>query len=437
MLAKHDIYKVCFVILSLTTIISFGVSNASPDTATKLTSIEMQTVSKFNNTISLEKAFPSLPDMDFPDRGLFLTALIQSPNDNTTWYAILQHGVVRQFVNSVTTSTSSVFIDITDRVSAGGEMGLLGMAFHPDYPKSPYVYLSYTTTTPMRRSVISQFVNVGGVWQETEILSVQQPYSNHNGGQITFGPDNYLYIGLGDGGSGYDPDGHGQNTSSLLGSMLRIQVGGSSLYDIPKDNPFFGNTKCNKVTSLVNAKSCPEIYAWGLRNPWRWSFDKQTQELWLGDVGQDSYEEIDIINKGQNYGWQVMEAWACTEGGVICNKPQKFTEPVMAYAHQAGYQSVIGGYVYRGNDDNLKNLVGTYFYTDAYVGKIYGLQFDRGSGKYVSRFMGAKLNNQNIFSFAQSNKGELFVLATGMGGKGNNIYRLRTGSGLPFTTADD
>ena len=427
MLAKNDIMKVCFVTLCLTTMVLFGVSHANPDPVTKSIGVEIQTGTVWNDTVSLEKAYPNLPDMDFPGRGLFLTALIQSPNDNASWYAILQHGVVRQFANSVTTPTSSIFIDITDRVSAGGEMGLLGMAFHPDYPKTPYVYLSYTTATPMRRSVVSQFINVGGVWKETEIISVQQPYSNHNGGQISFGPDNYLYIGLGDGGSGYDPDGHGQDTSTLLGSMLRIEVGGTSLYDIPVDNPFSGNAKCNSVTKLFHQNNCPEIYAWGLRNPWRWSFDKQTQDLWLGDVGQDSYEEIDIINKGHNYGWQIMEAMACTEGGVICNKTQKLTEPVMAYAHQAGYQSVIGGYVYRGNDVNLKNLVGTYFYTDAYVGKILGLQFDRGSGKYVSRSMGAKLNNQNIFSFAQSNNGELFVLATGMGGKGNNIYRIKSG----------
>ncbi len=295
-----------------------------------------------NGTLSLEKAYPELPDMDNPGNGIFLVALLQSPDNNASWYAVLQNGVVRQFVNSATANTSSVFIDITDRVTAGGEMGLLGMAFHPDYPGTPYLYLSYTTTTPVRRSVVSQFEKIEGSWQETEIISVQQPFANHNGGQIEFGPDGLLYIGLGDGGSADDPDGHGQKTTSLLGAILRIDVDAAAPYAIPADNPFFGNAVCKDVNTLFNPQNCPEIYAWGLRNPWRWSFDKQTGDLWLGDVGQDSFEEIHIINKGKNYGWQVMEGPACTDGGSTCNDAQLYIEPVAAYAHQGGSLSVRG-----------------------------------------------------------------------------------------------
>ncbi len=443
---KKSIYLIFLYIMALVTLVSCSSSgsDANPTRPTMTRPDNTSCVAPLagpstNGTLSLEKAYPQLADMDSPGSGIFLIALLQSPDNNASWYAVLQDGVVRQFVNSATTSSSSVFIDITDRVSAGGEMGLLGMAFHPDYPSTPYLYLSYTTTTPFRRSVVSQFEKIEDRWQETEIISVRQPYSNHNGGQIEFGADGFLYIGLGDGGSADDPAGHGQKTTSLLGAMLRIDVNAAAPYAIPTDNPFFGNAICDDVNTLFNSENCPEIYAWGLRNPWRWSFDKQTGDLWLGDVGQDSFEEINIINKGKNYGWQVMEGAACTaEGGATCNDAQRYVEPVAAYGHQGGPLSVVGGYVYRGDAFELTNLVGTYLYTDAYSGEILGLRYDDASARYISQSMGTSLTNQNIFSFAQSNIGEIYILATGNSGTGNNIYKLSaTNPLLPGVTIAD
>ena len=341
--------------------------------------------------IRLDDPFPNLPAFSSP------LAMVMAPGDNSHWYVVQQTGQVKRMVNSFGVSSTSTFIDIDDgRLTHGGETGLLGMAFHPDFTSNGYVYLSYTSPGPVSR--ISRF-SLDGTGQaldpdsEQIILSVTQPYGNHNGGQIAFGPDSYLYIGLGDGGSGGDPLGHGQNTATLLGSMLRIDVGdgSSGSYTIPADNPF------------VNGGGLPEIFAYGLRNPWRWSFDRSNGQLWLGDVGQNTYEEIDIIASGGNYGWNIMEAAHCYNAA-SCDQTGLIL-PVAGYDHTEG-SSVTGGYVYRGTD--ITFLQGRYLYADFGSGRIWALE-QTGPGQYASSEL---LDTpHNIASFAEDHDGELYVIS--------------------------
>ncbi|NNJ97172.1 MAG: hypothetical protein HKP12_08425 [Gammaproteobacteria bacterium] len=345
--------------------------------------------------IRLVNPFPSLPRLTAP------VAIMMAPGNSSHWYVVQQTGQVVRFANAFGASTVSSFIDINDgRLTYGGEMGLLGMAFHPDFASNGYVYLSYTSEIGGRASRISRF-NLDPSGQaldpasEQIILSVAQPYANHNGGHIAFGPDNYLYIGLGDGGSGGDPLGHGQNTDTLLGSMLRIDVGdgSSGSYTIPIDNPF------------VSGGGRAEIFAYGLRNPWRWSFDRGSGELWLGDVGQNMYEEINLISKGGNFGWNIMEgmhcynAASCDQTGLIL--------PLAEYDHSQGF-AVTGGYVYRGSDIDL--LRGRYLYADFSTGRIWALQ-QTGPNQYApSELMDTNLN---IASFAEDHDGEIYVVDLG------------------------
>ena len=364
--------------------------------------------------ITLQSAFPDLPHLGA------IVALLQEPGDTSVWYAVIQDGRVLRFSNNATVAAFTTFIDISTNVAYGGEMGLLGMAFHPDYTSNGEIYLSYTADTP-RRSVISRFTYVVDHWQEENILTVAQPYSNHNGGNIAFGPDGYLYIGLGDGGSGGDPSGHGQNTTSLLGSMLRIDVDSTAPYAIPVTNPFAGNALCSDPNTVFNGNNCPEIYAWGLRNPWRWSFDRNNGELWVGDVGQDLIEEVDIIQAGNNYGWNTMEGDKCY-GASTCNKTG-LTLPVAVYPHSDS-RSIVGGYVYRGQDTNLQKILqNTYLYADTYSTRIWGLK--RNGTTYESNEL-INSSLQYIYSFAQDNQGELYVLdpAFSTSAPGTNIYKI-------------
>jgi uncharacterized repeat protein (TIGR03806 family) len=346
-------------------------------------------------SIRLSTPYPSLPPLD-P-----LVALVQAPGDNSGWYAVQQTGQVIRFDNDPAVSAVQTFIDISDRVDFGGEKGLLGMAFHPGYGSNGFVYLSYTASPGgSLESRISRF-SLDSLTQtldpdsEQILLTVAQPFSNHNGGQIAFGPDALLYIGLGDGGSGGDPLGHGQNPQTLLGSMLRIDVGdGLGDYTIPADNPF------------ASGGGAPEVYAYGLRNPWRWSFDRQTGDLWLGDVGQNNYEEVDIITRGGNYGWNLMEGYHCYPATANCDSTG-LVLPLAEYDHTQGI-SVTGGYVYRGAEMPL--LQGRYLYSDYGSGRIWGLEADGSGGYSVEELLDTDLN---IVSFAQDQAGELYVLHLG------------------------
>lgn len=288
-------------------------------------------------------------------------------------FVVEQQGIIKVFKNMENVTSASVFLDIRNRVVSGGELGLLGLAFHPRFSLNGYLYVDYTANNPLR-TVFSRFqissndVNKAEVNSEFVLLQVQQPYANHKGGQIVFGPDGCLYIALGDGGGAGDPLGNGQDLSTLLGKILRIDVdttSGNMNYGIPRDNPFVGNSKgCRE-----------EIFAYGLRNPWRFSFDRETGLLWAGDVGQDRIEEIDIIKNGKNYGWNIMEGTLCYSPPSGCNKTG-LEQPIWEYDHTLGF-SVTGGFVYRGS--RLTELKGAYIYGDYGSGRIWSLRYNGSS----------------------------------------------------------
>ncbi|MCL5985508.1 MAG: PQQ-dependent sugar dehydrogenase [Actinobacteria bacterium] len=313
-------------------------------------------------------------------------------------------------INNSSNPKAELFLDISDRVDdSSNEMGLLGLAFHPAFKTNGQFFVNYTTSDS---TVVSRFVVdsenpvIADKTSEEVLLTFPQPYSNHNGGQIAFGPDDsYLYIATGDGGSGGDPHGNAQNRKTLLGKILRIDVDekDSGLnYAIPTDNPFAGNKEGYRE----------EIYAYGLRNPWRFSFDQPTNRLWAADVGQDRVEEIDIIEKGKNYGWNIMEGSLCFKPPTGCDQTG-LELPVYEYQHPLG-ESIIGGYVYRGN--NLSVLQGIYVYSDYVTGIIWGLLYDEG--KETQNFTLAK-TDLNITSFGIDEDDELYF--TAFDGK---IYRL-------------
>jgi len=299
-------------------------------------------------------------------------ALVDPSDGSNRLFVVEQRGRIYVFENRSDVREAEIFLDISDRVnSKGNEEGLLGLAFHPRFRENRLFFLNYTAYPP-RRSIIAKFVarkddpDKGDPASEVQLLTYAQPYENHNGGQLAFGPDSMLYIGVGDGGSGGDPHGNGQNLRTLLGKILRLDVDHPDTgkqYGIPADNPFI-------VTGGSGRRG--EIWAYGLRNPWRFSFDPANGRLWAGDVGQDQVEEIDIIQKGKNYGWNIME-------GSSCFKPQKgcdttgLTMPVVDYHHDVGV-CVIGGYVYRGT--RLSDLAGAYIYADYGSGRIWALRYD-------------------------------------------------------------
>ncbi len=313
-------------------------------------------------------------------------------------FIVEQKGVVRIWQNGAL--RDAPFLDIRDRVASGGEKGLLGLAFHPHFKENRRLFVNYTSDVGGLHTVIAAF-QVGADPNQTDpaseriLLTIAQPYANHNGGQIAFGPDGYLYIGMGDGGAANDPHGHGQNLATLLGKMLRIDVDtrGAQPYGIPPDNPF-----------VKTRGAAPEVWALGLRNPWRFSFDQASGLLYAGDVGQDAREEIDVIRKGENYGWNKMEGARCTPTVDRTCDPRGLTPPIWDYPRSEG-SVVIGGYVYRGSA--IPALVGHYIYGDFGNGKIWSLRYD-GTTVGDARLL---LNTgRNISAFGQDEHGEIYVV---------------------------
>lgn len=313
-----------------------------------------------------------------------------------------QVGRVMTFPREASPTEATVFLDIQDRVSdAGNEEGLLGLAFDPAFARNGHFYVYYSAANP-RRSVISRFTATASSLitaepgSELMVMEISQPFENHNGGQLAFGPDSMLYISLGDGGLGGDPQGNGQDLSTLLGSILRIDVselGQDGKYRIPPGNPFVG---------VPDAKG--EIWAYGFRNPWRFSFDRQSGDLWVGDVGQNSYEEIDQVVRGGNYGWNTLEGVHCYTPNTGCDVSGTIL-PIMEYGGDKGC-SVIGGYVYRGA--SIPSLAGTYLYADFCSGDIYGIRVD--GGQVVEHELLVE-TNLTITSFAEAENGEIYVLS--------------------------
>ena len=369
--------------------------------------------------LAVERVFPNL---EFSR----LTNLAQPDDGSNRFFVTQQGGLIRVFPNRQDVTEAPVFLDIRDRVSQRhNEEGLLGIAFDPAFKDNGFFYLYYSASGP-RRSVLSRFSasgvdpNLADADSELMVLEIPEPAGNHNGGQLAFGPGGFLYIGVGDGGRGGDPFGNGQNTGTLLGTILRIDVSGADAgerYKIPPSNPFVG----------VDG-SRGEIFAYGLRNPWRFSFDMgngdmgpadigenepgEPVEIWVADVGQNLWEEIDLVRSGLNYGWNIMEGGHCFSPSSGCQEAG-LELPVAEYGRDAGC-SVTGGYVYRGN--SLPSLAGAYVFGDFCSGSIWGMRYD---GTSVTDSLLLAESQLNITSFGQDLTGEIYVLSRNAG-----IYRL-------------
>lgn len=347
-------------------------------------------IAQFN----FEDAFPNLT---------FTNALdLQNAGDGSNRvFVVEQNGRIKVFLNDKSVYSTKTFLDIADRVISGGETGLLGLAFHPNYKSNGYFYVNYTTSNPII-TIISRFkvslTNPDSADKNSELilLTYDQPFSNHNGGCVTFGPDGYLYIGAGDGGSGGDPQNNAQNITNLLGKILRIDVNNPQPplnYGIPATNPFIDSTNTNVRK---------EIFAWGLRNPWRFSFDPVTNWLWCGDVGQSNWEEVNIIQNGKNYGWRCYEG---THAFNLTNCNGNYESPIWEYSHSLGV-SITGGYVYRGQ--NVPELYGKYIYGDFGSARVWALE-------YVG--INPAINNQittapgTISSFGTDENNELYLVS--------------------------
>jgi glucose/arabinose dehydrogenase len=302
------------------------------------------------------------------------------------------------------------FLDVSSLVSrSGNEQGLLGLAFHPKYAQNGEFFINYTDvkgdTMVARYHVSKDNPNVAAPNSAKPVIQIDQPYSNHNGGDVVFGPDGYLYIGMGDGGSAGDPQGNGQNPKALLGKILRLDVDNGDPYAAPKDNPY-----------VANSALAPEVWAMGLRNPWRFSFDRQTGDLFIADVGQNQWEEVDFqpadSKGGENYGWNIMEGTHNYSGAAV---PEGLMMPFAEYSHSEGGCSITGGYVYRGKA--LPDLNGVYLFADYCSGKIWSSYRDDAGQWQTSLFM---QTNYVISSFGEDAAGELYLLDHGNGA----VYRL-------------
>ncbi len=355
-------------------------------------------------------AFPNLEFKNLVD--------LQAPYDSSGMlYVVQQSGEIYRFTGKESAGKSELILDLSGKVIFSGEQGLLGMAFHPEFSENGYFYVNYVTGNP-RRTVISRFragknMAPGAVAEsELVLMEFEQPYSNHNGGQVSFGQDGYLYIATGDGGSGGDPLNNAQNLKNLLGKILRIDVdttANGKNYGIPADNPFSGNG--------VGYRE--EIYAYGLRNPWRFSFDRITGNLWAADVGQNKYEEINIISSGGNYGWRIMEGFHCFNPETGCDTTGLIL-PVHEYAHdeQGGF-SITGGFVYRGTE--IPSLYGMYIYGDYVSKKIWALKTE--NGKKTENLLLVNEAPDFVTSFGTDTANQLYII--GYNGK---IYKFDAGN---------
>ncbi len=335
--------------------------------------------------------------------------LYSPPDGSKRLFVVEQGGTIR--IIKQTKPQLKPFLDLSQKISAGGEKGLLGLAFHPKFKENGRFFVNYTRDQDGLHSIISEFrvskknPDAADSQSEKILLQIKQPYGNHNGGQIAFGLDGMLYIGTGDGGSGNDPHNHGQNLSSLLGKMLKISVDNRSkglAYGLPDDNPF-----------LKKKGVRPEIWAYGLRNPWRFSFDPLTGQLWAADVGQRHREEINIIKKGKNYGWRIMEGKICTPG-VNRHCDSKGLEPPLHDYPRSEGTAIIGGFVYRGQ--NIPDLCGAYVYGDYGSGQVWALRY---KGRTVTQPLQLLNAKRPITSFGQDQDHELYVVE-----HSGNIYRL-------------
>ncbi len=358
----------------------------------------------FEYIFDIQEAFPSLT-FEFP---------VKFANDGRGHlYVVERAGRIYSFPNDSTTADTTRFLDIRDRVlDKDIESGMLGLVFHPNYDLNGFFYVFYSIDDPIR-SRVSRFERsesdpaVADPESEVVILEVEKPTPKHNGGDLVFGNDGYLYVSLGDGSTGHDTYGNGQNLTTLLGSILRIDVDNPSdgrNYGIPPDNPFAGNVEGYRE----------EIFAYGFRNPWRFSIDGESGHIWVADVGEDTWEEIDFVEKGGNYGWPIVEGPVCYNPPENCSN-ENLKPPVHAYSHEVGV-SVTGGHVYRG--ERVPELVGKYIFADWSGRQIWSLDYD-GRNPYengVEPVVEQITDGQRfISSFGVDENGELYMLFTFLG----------------------
>ena len=395
---KKTLVIASIIILSIFFILNFPIDYLActvTTTACRFFDIVKDENFQQNDTTEINDSGVEL-DIAFPEIEVGNLIYLTTPNDESgRIFVATREGII--FYIEKDSNNISLFIDIREKIDQEltGERGLLGFTFDQNYIDNGYFYIYYIDFDG--NSVISRFKdnnNIESIFNtELKIFQIDQPYSNHNGGSILIGPDGYLYIALGDGGSGGDPFLNGQNGNTLLGSILRIDVSKSSKdnrYQIPNDNPFIDND---------NFKD--EIWAYGLRNPWRMSFDMKTGKLFVGDVGQDNFEEINIIEKGGNYGWNIMEGNSCFNNE-ICNK-DNLIMPIIEYSHSEGC-SVTGGYVYHGRIEGLKNK---YIFSDFCSGNIWTI--DLSSNEYEKeRLLKGPFQ---ISSLGQDENGEVYILS--------------------------
>ncbi|HEX2078363.1 MAG TPA: PQQ-dependent sugar dehydrogenase [Longimicrobium sp.] len=332
--------------------------------------------------------------------GLQSPVHLTAPAGDARLFVVEQPGRIRIVENGSLLATP--FLDIRSKVSSGGERGLLSVAFHPQYAQNGTFFVNYTDLegdTRVERYRVSANRNAADPASAELVIGIDQPFANHNGGQLAFGPDGRLYVGMGDGGGGGDPRETGQDPMQLLGKLLRLDVDAARPYAIPAGNPYAGRTDGRA-----------EIWALGLRNPWRFSFDRTANLLYLADVGQNRLEEVNVVPAGQagvNYGWDLMEGTDCFEPSSGCN-PSGLTQPVVTYTHSDGC-SVTGGFVYRGQD--IPALRGHYFYADYCNGWIRSFRYANGQAADAREW---ELENVgNVSSFGEDGRGELYVISHG------------------------
>ena len=359
-----------------------------------------------------QRPLPLRAEDAFPNLRITLPVVLTHAGDGSRRIFVgSQLGDIHVFPKDRAVEETQVFLDLRSKVvynEIENEEGLLGLAFHPKYKENGQFFVYYTTTDAPHTSVISRFrvsvtdPNRADPKSEEEILRIEQPYWNHNGGTLEFGPDGYLYIGLGDGGGTRDPHGNGQNLATLHGSILRIDIdhkSGDQNYAVPKDNPFVDRPGAR-----------PEIWAYGLRNVWRMAFDRQTNLLWAADNGEDLWEEIDIITRGGNYGWNLREGRH--KFGLQGSEARPdLIEPIWEYHHSVGL-SIIGGCVYRG--PRLKELEGAYLYGDYVTGALWALRYDPQLGQ-VTENRSIQSSGLPVITFGQDEDGEVYV-TTNLGG---------------------
>jgi glucose/arabinose dehydrogenase len=323
---------------------------------------------------------------------------LTAPAGDARLFVVEQAGTIRIIRDAAV--EAQPFLDITDRVSGGGERGLLSLAFHPDYEQNGFLYVDYTGAngeTRVERYRISTDPDRADETSAALVIEIAQPFSNHNGGHILFGPDGMLYVATGDGGDAGDPDGNGQDRTTLLGALLRLDVDGGSPYAVPDDNPFVGSPPFRA-----------EIWAWGLRNPWRIAFDPAEGRLYVADVGQNRIEEVNVVSAsepGLNFGWNVMEGSECFESAE-CDRTGK-TLPALEYDHSLGC-SVTGGLVYRGA--SLPAVAGHYFFSDYCRGWLRSFRYTGGEVTDLREWDVRDIGR--VVSFGRDGAGELYILST-------------------------